>query len=314
VYGAAKLGLADHLTAGPKSATELAQLTGTHVRSLYRLMRTLASFGILSERANHSFELTSLGEALKTNAPGSARYTIMTIAGRGYWRAWEEFPYAVKTGHTGMKKAWGMPIFEYLNQHPEEASHFSEAMVGIHGAEPPAVAAAYDFSALETIVDVGGATGNLLTTILTRHPQPRGVLFDLPHVIQDAPRLIEKQGLTNRITIEAGNFFERFPVGGDAYLLSHIIHDWPEDQCLKILENCRQVMQPDSKLLIIEMVLPAGDTPHPGKLLDMSMLVITGGEERTEEEYEALLGKAGFRLTGVVPTESAVSIIETAPI
>ena len=187
---------------------------------------------------------------------------------------------------------------------------FSETMVGFHGAEPAAVAAAYDFAKFETVIDVGGATGNLLATILGRHPKPRGILFDLPHVVGDAPALINARGLADRIRIEAGNFFEGVPSGGDAYLVSHIIHDWSEAECLTILGNCRRAMKPDSRLLIIEMVLPTGDTPHPGKMLDINMLAVTGGQERTEPEYRALLDKAGFRLTEVVPTNSAVSVVE----
>jgi hypothetical protein len=313
VFLAAKLGLADQLANGPRTAAELAQSTGMHTKSLHRLMRTLASLGILSEREDHSFELTSLGEALKSGAPGSARSSILAVAGQWAWRAWEEFPHSIETGKTAMEKAWSMPVFDYLAKHPEEASHFSEAMVGFHGDEPAAVAAAYDFSDFKTIVDVGGATGNLLSTILARHPEPRGVLFDLPHVVRDAPALIEAKGVADRIAIESGDFFERVPSASDAYLLSHIIHDWNEHQCHTILDNCRKEMKPGSRLLIIEMVLPAGNTPHPGKLLDMVMLALPGGEERTEQEYGALLSTADFRLSRVVPTESAVSIVEAVP-
>jgi O-methyltransferase domain len=148
-----------------------------------------------------------------------------------------------------------------------------------------------------------------LTTILGSCPETSGILFDLPHVVRDAPALIDARGLSERVTIEGGSFFERVPTGGDAYLLSHVIHDWSEEQCLTILEKCRRAMSPDTRLLIIEMVLPEGDTPHPGKIIDMAMLVATGGQERTESEYAALLAKAGLRLIRVVPTESAVSIV-----
>jgi O-methyltransferase domain len=172
---------------------------------------------------------------------------------------------------------------------------------------------AYDFAEFATIVDVGGATGNLLSTILGRYSKPRGILFDLPHVVADAPKLISARGLMNRIKIESGSFFENVPSGGDVYLLSHIIHDWSEAQCLTILGNCRRAMQPTSRLLVIEMVLPTGDTPHLGKVLDIIMLAVPGGQERTEPEYQALLDKAGFRLKWVVPTESAVSVVEAVP-
>ncbi len=310
VYVAAKLGLADHLAAGPKSAAEVAGATGSHARTLHRLMRTLASLGVLTEVEEGRFALTSLGEALKTGAPGSARPTILSLAGQWAWRAWEEFPYSVETGKTGMEKAWGVPIFDYLAQHSQEASYFSEAMVGVHGVEPPAVAEAYDFSAFGTIVDVGGATGNMLIHVLARHAGPRGVLYDRPHVVTDAPAFIRQRGLEERIAIEPGNFFESVPRGGDVYILSHIIHDWNEEQCLTILGNCRKAMKPGSKLLIVEFVLPEGDMPHFGKLADMVMLAMPGGEERTAKEYGELLGKAGFRMTRVVPTATAVSVVE----
>ena len=258
----------------------------------------------------HRFALTPLGDALKTGAPGSARASILTLASDWMMHGLEQLPYSLQTGKSGFEKSLGMPIFDWLAKNPEAASMFSETMIGIHGAEPAAVAAAYDFSGLKTIVDVGGATGNLLTTILGRFPGSRGILYDLPHVVRDAPALIQARGLTERVKIEPGSFFERVPSGGDAYLLSHIIHDWTEDQCLTILGNCKRAMNPGSRLLIIEMVLPTGDTPHPGKMLDMMMLVGPGGQERTEQEYAALLKKAGFLLTRVVPTESPVSVVE----
>lgn len=313
VYAAAKLGLADHLAGGPRSAEELAGPTGTHAPTLHRLMRTLAGLGILTEQDGQRFALTTLGNALETGAPGSARSTLLAFCGPAIWHSWEEIIHSLQTGQTGFEKAWGMPLFDYLAQHPEEASHFSEAMVGFHGSEPPTVAKAYDFSAFGTIVDVGGATGNMLAAILSAHDGPRGVLFDRPHVVKDAPALLEARGVADRVTIEPGNFFEQVPGGGDAYVLSHIIHDWNEQQCLTILGHCRNAMKPDGRLLIVETVLPTGDTPHQGKMQDMVMLVIPGGQERTEAEYESLLQQAGFRLTRVVPTESVVSIVEAVP-
>jgi hypothetical protein len=314
VYAAAKLGLADHLAAAPRSAAELAGATRTHAPSLHRLMRTLAGLGILTERDEQQFALTSLGEALKTDAPGSARATLMAFCGPAFWHSWEEIVYSLETGMTGFDKACGMPLFEYLAQHPQEASYFSEAMVGYHGAEPPAVAKAYDFSRLKTIVDVGGATGNMLAAILSQHEAPRGVLYDRPHVVSDAPALLKARGVQARVTVEPGDFFEGVPAGGDAYLLSHIIHDWNEEQCLTILGHCRKVMPPDGRLLIVETVLPAGDTPHQGKVQDIVMLVFPGGQERTEAEYGSLLGRAGFRLNRVVSTESIVSVVEAVPV
>lgn len=310
LFVAAKLGVADHLAAGPKTAEALAGVTGTHAPSLHRLMRTLASLGILTEDTEHRFALTPMGEALKSGAPGYARSTILTLAGEMWVQGFTHLLYSVQTGKSGYEKMLGMPIFDYLTNHPDQAALFSETMIGVHGGEPPAVANAYDFSGLRTIVDVGGATGDLLTTVLRSYPGSCGILYDLPHVVKDAPALIQSRGMKDRVTIEAGSFFERVPSGGDAYMLSHIIHDWSEEQCLKILGNCRRAMKPESRLLIIEMVLPPGDAPHPGKILDMMMLVGPGGQERTDKEYGALLAKAGLKMTRVVGTESAVSVVE----
>ena len=310
VFTAANIGLADHLAGGAKSAANLAGPTGMDPRSLHRFMRTLASFGILSQGSDDTFALTPLGDTLRRDAPGAARSTVLTMAGPWMWKAWEDFQYSLETGKTSMEKVFGMPLFDYLGQHPDEATQFSEAMVGIHGAEPPAVAEAYDFSTFGTIVDVGGATGNMLAAILGKYPQPRGVLFDRPHVVTEAPALLRAHGVESRVSIEHGNFFEHVPPGGDAYILSHIIHDWNPDQCRTILGNCRKAMTQGSKLLIVEFVLPEGNTPHFGKLADMVMLAIPGGEERTADEYGTLLAAAGFTMTRVVPTASAVSVVE----
>ena len=310
VYTAATMRLADHLADGPRSAAELAVVTGAHPRAFHRFMRTLASLGILTHDGGDRFALTPLGAALKSDAPGAARSTVLAMGGAAFRSAFAEFQYSLETGKTAFEKVCGIPVFDYLAQHPQEAAQFSEAMVGIHGAEPPAVAAAYDFSSFATIVDVGGATGNMLGHILKRHPQPRGILFDRPHVVTEAPALLRAHGVESRVSIEHGNFFDTVPAGGDAYILSHIILDWNEEQCSTILGNCRKAMKPGAKLLIVEFVLPEGDTPHFGKVLDMVMLTVPGGEERTAPEYGALLAAAGLRMRRVVPTASDVSIVE----
>jgi len=307
---AAKIGLADHFADGPRSAAELARPLDLHAPSLHRLMRTMASLGLLTEGEAQRFSLTKLGEALKTDAPGSARATLLMTGSSWVGSGFANLLHSLQTGRTGFEKAQGMPFFDYLAQHPEDASVFSGAMVGFHGAEPPAVAAAYDFSPFRTVVDVGGATGNMLAAILARHPEPRGLLFDRPHVVVDATKLLKANGIVDRVTVEGGDFFQTVPTGGDAYILSHIMHDWNDDQCLTILGHCRKAMKPDARLLIVEMVLPPGDAPHPGKILDMVMLVLVGGQERTEAEYAHLLDKAGFRLNRVVATQSPVSVVE----
>jgi len=310
LYAAARLGLADHLAAGPRTAAELAEITHSQPAFLYRLMRALAGLGLFSEDQPQRFALTPLGAALQKDAPGAAYSTVMTLASPWFLKASEQLLHTVQTGETGFEAAFGVPFFDYVAQDPERVFRFSETMVGVHGAEPAAVAAAYDFSKFETIMDVGGATGNMLAAILTRHAQPRGVLFDMPQVVRDAHILLKKHGIEQRVSIEAGSFFDGVPAGADAYLLSHIIHDWSEDRCLTILNHCRKAMKPGSQLLIIETVIPPGDAPHPGKMQDIAMMVLAGGQERTEAEYASLLAKAGLRLSRVVPTASEVSVVE----
>ncbi|HVB33759.1 MAG TPA: methyltransferase [Patescibacteria group bacterium] len=308
VWAAANLRIADHLASGPKSADELSAPTGCNARPLHRFLRALTNFGILTLGEDARFALTPLGEALKSDAPGFARSTILSMAGQWSWRAWEEFQYTVETGKPAMERVFGMPLFEFLAQHPDEAARFSESMASVHEAEPAAVAEAYDFSPLGVIVDVGGATGNLLAHILARYPA-RGVLFDRPHVASQAPALLRSRGVEGRVAIEPGSFFESVPAGGDAYILSHVIHDWDEEQCLTILGHCRRAMKPASKLLLIELVLREGNAPGFGSS-DMVMMLLTGGEERTAQEYGALLARAGLRMTRVVPTASNASIVE----
>lgn len=308
VYLAATLNLADRVAEEPKTAEELAQATETHALSLYRMMRTLASLGVFKEDEEHRFALGPVGETLRTGAPGRA--TALIMGGDSVTRTLDHALYSLQTGKPGFEKSVGLPLFDWLGKHPTEASLFGEMMVGFHGSEPAAVNDAYDFSGFRMIADIGGATGNMLTTILERRPGQKGILFDLPHAVPAARVHLQQHGMADRIKVEAGSFFESVPAGADAYILSHVIHDWSEEQCLTILGNVRRAMNPDGRLLIVEMVLPGGDTPHFGKLLDMLMLMLPGGRERTEAEYSALLDKAGFRLTRVVPTASAVSIVE----
>ena len=310
----AEMGLADRFTGGSRSADELCAEYGMHKPSFRRFMRSLTGMGIVTQAAPGEYRLTQLGEALKTGAPGAARSTLITLIGKFVSPAWENLDYSLRTGEPAFEKHYGKGLFEFIQQTPGMPEVFSETMVGIHGQEPPAVAAAYDFSGLGSLVDVGGASGNMLGHVLSRHPKLRGVLYDLPHVVSDAVPLLSGFGVSDRVSIEGGSFFERVPAGHDAYLMSHIIHDWDEQECATILGHCRAAMKPDGKLLIVEMVLPEGDAPHPGKLLDMMMLVGPGGQERTPAEYDALLTANGFKMTRIVPTASAVSVVEAVKI
>jgi hypothetical protein len=308
---AAEMSLADKFTGSePRAAADLASEYGMRHRELYRFLRALTGLGLLASAGGDSFRLTELGAALKTGAPGAARSAVIALIGDMVKPAWKEFDHGLFTGDTGFEKAHGMSLFEYLQKNPGMATFFSETMVGFHGREPPAVAEAYDFSGIGSLVDVGGATGNMLGHVLSRHPNVKGLLYDLPHVVADAPALLASHGVADRVDIQSGSFFESVPAGHDAYLLSHIIHDWDDGENATILKNVREAMKPDGKLLIVEMVLPESDEPHMGKMLDMMMLLVPGGEERTPSEYEALLAPNGFRVTRVVPTDSPVSVVE----
>jgi hypothetical protein len=310
VYAAAELGLPDELAKEPRTAADIAAKLGLHADALHRLMRTLTGLGVLRHVGTDRFGLTPLGDALRTGAPGLARSTVVMAGRAPFQKSFDEILHAIRTGETGFSKAFGMAPFDYLARNPEEASLFSEMMVSFHGAEPPAVAEAYDFGRFGTVVDVGGATGNLLATVLAAHPGPRGILFDRPYVADDARAFLASKRMADRIAFQGGSFFESVPEGGDAYLLSHVIHDWSQEQCLTILGHVRRAMKPDGTLLLVEMVLPHDDAFHPGKVLDMVMLTIAGGRERTAEEYASLLAQAGFRQTRVVPTASPVSLVE----
>jgi SAM-dependent methyltransferase len=238
---------------------------------------------------------------------------VLALAGQWWWSAWSEVLHSVRTGETGLEKALGVSEYEFLEQHPDEASHFNAAMIGYHGDEPAAIVDAYDFSRAQRVVDVGGGSGNLLRTILTANPTVQGILFERPQVVPDAERNLAADGVADRCEIVGGDFLEAVPGGGDVYIVSHCIHNWDEEHCLRILENCRRAMGPGGCLLIIEAVVSPGDEPDPAKILDLAMLVVPGGEERSKEEYGGLLEKAGFRLTRVVQSRTSAGIIEAVP-
>jgi hypothetical protein len=312
IHVAAQLGLADLLKEGPKTVAHLAEATGAHARSLYRLLRALASEGVFAEDEQGRFALTPLAECLRSDVPSSQR-SMAIMNGEEHYRCWGELLYSVQTGQNAFEKLYGQPIFHYLAAHPRQARIFDEGMVGVHGAETKAMLDAYDFRGIATLVDIGGGNGSLLAATLQRYPSLRGMVFDRPDVIERARVSLQAAGLENRCSLMGGNFFETVPAGGDAYLMRHIIHDWNDEQCRTILRHCRKVVPPSGKLLLVESVIPAGNEPCFAKLLDLTMLVIPGGMERTEAEYRQLLASAGFRLQRVVPTSAHVDVIESVP-
>ena len=307
---AAKLGIADLLANQPLSAAELAGKTETHEPSLYRVMRMLASVGIFSETNNRKFELTPLACLLRSDVPNSMRDVAVMQGEAWNCRNTIELMHSVRTGATGQENAHGMGLFEYLARHPEGGEIFSRAMTNLSRAVVPAVVEAYDFSGIGRLVDVAGGHGLLLAGILKANPQVQGVLFDQPSVIEGAGGLLEKEGVSDRVELAQGDFFESVPAGADAYILKHIIHDWDDESSVRILRKIGSAMGESGKVLIVEMVVPEGNESSPSKVMDVQMLVATGGKERTESEYKGLLESSGFRLSKIVPTKSPFSVIE----
>lgn len=311
---AAKLRIADKLAAGPRSAADLARETGAHAPSLYRLLRALAGVGVFAEDADGRFRLTPMAEYLRTGVPGSLRGVADYCGSDWSWRAWGHLLDSVRTGETAFDRVFGEPCFDYLAKHPEDSAVFNEGMTGFSSMVAPAVAEAYDFSKFGTVVDVGGGHGILLTTILKSFPTVRGVVFDAPHVVEGATEPIRAAGLADRCRTEGGDFFRVVPAGGDAYLMKHIIHDWPDDKATTILKNCRKAVNPGGKLLLVEIVIKPGNEPDVGKIIDLEMLVLPSGRERTEAEYAKLFAGAGWKLTRVVPTKSPMQVVEGEPV
>jgi O-methyltransferase domain len=305
IYVAAKLGIADLLAGGPASSHELALATGTHEPSLYRVLRLLASLGVFEEVEPRSFGLTVLGERLVSDAPAGMRSWAVFLEAIGGVQPFEHILDTVRTGTPGVDIAFGMGLFEFLAQRPGDAATFDAAMSERTAAFAPSVAESYDFSGLRSIVDVGGGQGTLLTQILRRHSRLHGTLFETAAVIARAG------GVPDRCELLAGDFFEQVPPGADCYLLANVLHDWDDKRAVAILRNCRQAMASGGRVLIIERLIPdePGDAV-PTLLSDINMLVITGGQERTNAEYAGLLAGAGLKPGIVLPVASPYGIIE----
>ena len=309
IYVAAKLGLADLIQNGPVRHETLAAATETHAPSMYRLLRALASIGIFAETSPGWFELTPLAELLRTAAPNSMRALALTYNEELY-HAWGSMLHAVQTGQPAFDYVYGMPVFEYFATHPSANATFNAAMVDWTKRVASAVVAAYDFSGFDTVVDVGGGFGALLSEILRSNPRARGILFDQPHVVADAEAFLRAMDVHDRCTSVGGDFFADVPTGADVYVLAQILHDWDDQQNLTILDRCRVAMPKPARLLVVEQVLPDSDEASFAKWLDLHMLAVARGRERTGAEYADLLREAGFEITRIVPTESGASILE----
>jgi len=314
VWVAAKLGLADLLKSGPKTAEELAQATSTHAPSLFRILRALASAGVFKKERDGRFGLTPLSETLITDAPGSTRWFIISELGQEHYPAWGNLMHSVKTGEVAFDDFFGMDVWKYFSQNPEDAAVFNDSMSANTAAVNEAITSLYDFSKFNKIVDVGGGHGGLITSILQKNADVAGVLFDAPEVIEGARAKLEAAGVADRCEAVAGNFFEAVPEGGNAYVMKWIIHDWEDEKAIAILKNCRQHTQSGDRLIIVDCVVPENDEPDFSKTFDLNMLVMTGGKERTAAEFQELLAAAGFKLLRVIPTDLPPSIVEAQPI
>ena len=314
ISAAAHFGIADHLQSGPKSLTELASLTGTEERPLYRLLRANASVGVFTELEDGRFAQTPLSDPLRSNAKPCVRNMAMMLTDDWHIRAWEQLPWCVETGKPASYKLYGMGMFDWMGQHPEKTGNFNNAMTDLSQGDAAAVVQCYDFSRFEHIVDVAGGHGTLLAAILDRAPQARGTLFDMPHVIAGAKKAGILDRFANRSTVEAGSFFESVPADADAYIMKFILHDWYDPECVKILSHCRQGIRAGGRLLVVDQVVPARNEPGVAKLMDLEMLVLPGGMERTEQEFRALFAASGFKLERIIPMPALQCIMEGVPV
>lgn len=306
--------IADKLVDRPRTADELAAETGLHSRSLYRVLRACASVGVFSEDEQGRFSLTPMAQFLRSDQPGSLRAFTAIMNAPFQYQTWAEIGYSVKTGKPAFDHVFGMPFFEYLAQSEAVSKEFNEAMTSNSAFTSEAFLNTYDFSGATTVVDVGGGEGVLLASLLQRNPHLSGILYELPFLSTAAATLFKQYHVADRCVHVGGDFFQSVPEGGDLYLLKHIIHDWNDEQCIRILANCRKAMNKNGKVLVIEMVVPEGNTPSMAKMLDLQMLVCLPGCERTEAEYKALFEKAGLSLSRIIAMPSPFSIIEAVPI
>ena len=311
LQSAVRLRVADHLATGPRPVAELATVTSANEDALYRILRALSMLGVFAETAPRTFGLTPVGELLSADHPHSLCNLVMFLSDPLHFRVYGEMLSAAKTGTPAGERVVGMPLFEYFERNPEYAKEFNDAMTTFSASVAPAMLKAYDFSGITTLVDVAGGHGMILGSILRQYPTIRGILFDLEHVVSGATAL-DTFGVRDRVTTASGDFFQGVPAGGDAYLMKHIIHDWDDERASLILKNIRTALdgRPNGKVILLEAVLRPGNEPDLGKLIDLEMLLLPGGRERTAEDFGALFARSGFALSRIVPTESPLAVIE----
>jgi hypothetical protein len=314
LHVAARLGLADLLRETPSDSAALASVTGTHAPSLYRLMRALASIGVLAEDEEHRFSLTALGNSLRSDVPDSLREWAMLALGDEHFRAWGDLMHCVQTGDIAFDHVFGTDVWTYRAAHAEHAAIFDRAMAQLVKTYDASLVASYPFATIAKLVDVGGGDATLLIAILQANAATHGVLFDLPHVAERARERIAQAGLSDRCEVVAGDAFAAVPTGGDAYLLSRVIHDWDDGRAIAILDACRRAISNDGRVLLVERLMPArvvvSHAAQSSSLSDLNMMVMNGGRERSEAEYRELLDRAGLALTRIVPIETGASVLE----
>ena len=314
IYVAAKLGIADLLIDGPRTAAELAASTGTHAGSLYRILRMLGMIGIFAESAGQTFALTPLSETLRSDIVGSLRAGAIAEMGEVHYAAWGNILHSVKTGEIAFDDHFGKNIWQYFETDPEKAENFNRYMATSSEPLNQAISTTYDFSGVSKLVDVGGGLGGMISAILLANPHLKGVVYDAPSVVAKSKEFLASKGLSDRVETRGGDFFESVPEGGDIYSMRWILHDWEDSKSITILENIRKVLPENGKLLLAEAVVPESGDPHFSKFFDLIMLTMTGGRERTETEWRDLLRKAGYKIERILPTESFLSIIEAVAV
>jgi hypothetical protein len=314
VYLAARLKIADAVSHQPASLCEIARATGTRPENLRRLMRALAAHGFFQDSGNETFCQTPLSETLCSDRTGSMRAFAEAELGHDHYDSWRNAESCLREGGTAFQRLYGMPIWRYYAEHPETNALFGEAMSNLTAIANAGVLSGYQFAPFRRAVDVGGGHGSFLCAILDHHPDASAVLFDLPNVVADAAKAGFVTSHQARLELAGGDFFEAVPAGGDLYLLKFVLHDWDDERSGEILNNIRRVIDPSGRLVAVEIVLPPMNEPHIGPLIDLNMMVMTGGAERTEVEYRDLLAKSGFRMERVAATRTPFSVIEAAPV
>lgn len=314
LHVAAVLGLADRLANATRSSDDLASAVGADPRALYRLLRALASAGVLTEHNDRRFSLTAVGACLRSDAATPLAGWADFMGQPSLWQAWGNLLHTVRTGENAFVHTHGQDPWAYRADRPDLNAVFDRAMIDVTRSVTAAVLDAYDFGAYTTVVDIGGGRGAFVAALLGRYPGSRAVVFDQPHVVAEAPALLARAGVADRCEIVGGDFFAAVPGGGDAYILKAVIHDWDDEQVLAILRTCRRAMIATARLLLIEWDIGAPNEALLAKLSDLNMMVSPGGQERTADEYAELLEAAGFQLTSVTPTRTGHCVFEAAPV